>query len=111
MMKMMGVNTSQSTMMENDNSNMMNHHEGSNSSDMSGIMDGMSTNLKNKSGDEFDRAFITEMIAHHQGAIDMANLALTNANHQEIKDMAKAIINAQSTEISQMKNWQQQWFK
>jgi len=72
-------------------------------------MDEMTTDLKSKTGDAFDKAFISEMIVHHQGAIDMANLALTNANHQEVKDLAKNIISAQTTEIQQMKDWQTQW--
>jgi uncharacterized protein (DUF305 family) len=76
-------------------------------SDMS--MGDMTTELKGKTGDTFDKAFINEMIAHHQGAVDMANLALTNANHQEVKDLAKDIISAQTAEITQMKDWQSQW--
>jgi uncharacterized protein (DUF305 family) len=78
---------------------------------MSNSMQDMSAVLKNKTGNEFDQAFISEMIVHHQGAIDMANLALVNAEHQEIKDLAKNIISAQTTEIEQMKQWQLDWFK
>lgn len=73
-------------------------------------MAAMNAGLIGKTGDEFDRAFITEMIAHHQGAIAMAQLALANANHAEIKQMADAIISAQSTEISQMTAWYSAWF-
>lgn len=60
-------------------------------------------------GDDFDRMFIANMIEHHKGAVDMANLALTNAKHQELKDMANDIIKAQSKEISDMERWQQWW--
>lgn len=72
-------------------------------------MDDMTADLKNKSGDDFDKAFVAEMIVHHQGAIDMANLAKTNAKHQEIKDLSEAIIKAQTSEIDQMKQWQKDW--
>ncbi len=72
-------------------------------------MDNMTASLKGKTGDAFDKAFMSEMIVHHQGAIDMANLALTNAKHQEIKDLAKNIVTAQTSEITEMKNWQSQW--
>ena len=34
--------------------------------------------LKNKTGDDFDKAFIEQMIIHHQGAIEMATLVLLN---------------------------------
>jgi uncharacterized protein (DUF305 family) len=57
------------------------------------------SSLSSKAGDEFDKAFIQEMIVHHEGAIDMAQLALQNAGHQEIKDLAKNIIAAQDAEI------------
>lgn len=72
-------------------------------------MAGMVEQLKGKSGDEFDRAFIAEMIMHHQGAIDMAKMADGQAKHDEIKDMARAIRSAQEKEINDMKQWQVQW--
>lgn len=53
-------------------------------------------------GEDYDRMFLANMIAHHQGAVDMANLALTSAKHQEIKDMANNIISAQTKEIGDM---------
>lgn len=60
-------------------------------------------------GEDYDRAFVTEMIAHHQGAVSMANLALKNAKHQELKDMAQAITDTQMQEIRQMENWKVEW--
>ncbi len=65
--------------------------------------------LRGKTGDAFDEAFISGMIAHHQGAVDMANLAKQNAKHDEIKQMANDIIAAQTKEIDMMKQWQTQW--
>jgi len=73
-------------------------------------MASMNAGLVGKTGDDFDRAFISEMITHHQGAIAMAELALDNANHAEIKQMAGAIISAQSSEITQMTAWHAAWF-
>jgi len=72
-------------------------------------MDGMTAALQGKTGDAFDQAFIEMMIPHHQGAVDMAELAKTNAKHAEIKAMADAIISSQSTEITQMQQWQKDW--
>lgn len=80
------------------------------SASMQGMMMDMNAQLRGKSGDEFDRAFLYEMIVHHQGAVEMAELALKNAKHQEIIDLARAIIAAQNKEISDMKRWEQQWF-
>jgi uncharacterized protein (DUF305 family) len=86
------------------------HNQMMKDNSMSGSMNMMTASLKGKSGDEFDKAFLSDMIMHHQGAVDMANLALTNANHQEIKDLAKSIITSQTSEIEQMKQWEQNWF-
>ena len=72
-------------------------------------MSQMTDDLKKKTGDDFDKAFISSMIEHHQGAIDMAKLAEKNAKHDEIKKMSEDIIAAQTKEISMMKGWQMQW--
>ncbi len=77
---------------------------------MGSAMENMMASLGGKSGDEFDKAFLSEMIMHHEGAVDMAEAALGDAKHTEIKDMAHAIISAQTAEISQMKAWQKSWY-
>jgi uncharacterized protein (DUF305 family) len=74
------------------------------------MMASMNAALAGKTGDAFDQAFLSEMIVHHEGAVEMARLALTNAKHQEIKDLATAIIAAQNKEIDQMKAWQTAWY-
>lgn len=76
---------------------------------MENEMAGMVNDLKGKTGDEFDKAFLSGMIAHHQEAIDMSTPAVTNAYHQEVKTLASNIITAQTHEISQMRNWQTLW--
>jgi uncharacterized protein (DUF305 family) len=78
--------------------------------DMEVTMAGMNAGLTGKTGDTFDQAFLSEMIVHHQGAVEMAQLALTSANHKEIKDLANGIISAQNKEIAEMKAWQKSWF-
>lgn len=89
-------------------------HDGSMMKDdhmsMSDMMISMNAELKGKSGDAFDTAFLSEMIVHHEGAVEMAKLALTNAKHQEIKDLASAIITAQNKEIAEMKGWSKGWY-
>ncbi|MDB5254899.1 MAG: uncharacterized protein JWL92_275 [Candidatus Nomurabacteria bacterium] len=79
-------------------------------SDMSSMMANMNDSLKGKTGDDFDKEFLAEMIVHHQGAIDMADLSATNAKHQELKDLSAGIISAQVKEIEQMKAWQKAWY-
>jgi uncharacterized protein (DUF305 family) len=77
---------------------------------MHGAMGDMMMGLEGKTGDEFDKAFLSEMIIHHEGAVDMAEAALKNAKHPEIKQMALAIISAQTSEIQQMKGWLNSWY-
>jgi uncharacterized protein (DUF305 family) len=50
------------------------------------------------------------MTIHHEGAIRMAQAALTSAKHQEIKDLAQGIITAQAKEIQQMSEWNNSWY-
>ena len=57
-----------------------------------------------------DRHFIEMMIPHHQGAIDMANLALTRAKKPEIRRLAETIKRDQTREIQQMRTWYKQWY-
>lgn len=79
-------------------------------SDMASMsMSEMTSEMKGITGDEFDKKFIASMIAHHQGAIDMATMAKSQAKHEEIKKLADDIIAAQTKEITQMKEWQKQW--
>jgi uncharacterized protein (DUF305 family) len=49
------------------------------------------------------------MVPHHEGALAMSRDALERAQHQEIKDLAQRIIDAQRREIEMMKQWQQAW--
>lgn len=76
---------------------------------MSSSMNQMMGSLEDKSGYDFDKAFIDAMIVHHEGAIKMAQQAEHRAQHQEIKDLSKNIINTQTTEIEQMKQWKESW--
>lgn len=65
--------------------------------------------LQDLKGDDFDKAFIDEMIMHHQGAIDMARLIEANARHDELKLLGRDIISTQSKEIDMMQTWQTDW--
>jgi uncharacterized protein (DUF305 family) len=52
-----------------------------------------------------DVDFRLKMIPHHQGAIDMAKVALQHATDPSTKAMAEAIIAAQEKEIAEMQAW------
>jgi len=59
---------------------------------------------------EFDRTFIDMMIRHHQGAIRMAQAELKRGEDAELKDLARAIVAAQSREIEKMNSWRRSWY-
>lgn len=67
------------------------------------------SSLAGKKGDDFDKAFIEEMIQHHQGAIDMSELAEDRAEHSEIKQLSREIMAAQSREIELLQTWRADW--
>lgn len=57
-----------------------------------------------------DQHFIVMMIPHHDGAIAMADLALSRAKRPEIKALARSIKDSQTQENAQMRTWYRQWF-
>lgn len=52
-----------------------------------------------------DRWFLTEMIPHHQGAMDMAKLARTRSKNTSVLNLAAAILKTQQAEIDQYRAW------
>lgn len=52
-----------------------------------------------------DVDFVRSMIPHHQGAVDMAKVVLEHEKDPEVRQLAKAVIAAQESEISWMKEW------
>ena len=61
-------------------------------------------------GEYSDEAFIDAMVPHHRGAIDMAKVALDNAEHQQIQSLAGDIVSTQEAEIEQLRSIKQQEF-
>ena len=49
--------------------------------------------------------FMTMMIPHHQGAIDMAKAILINTQEPEVQNLAQGIITEQANEIRLMQAW------
>ena len=69
-------------------------------------MDGMLSEaelerLTNASGAEFDELFILGMIAHHEGAIEMAQMVVDSKN-LEARELGETIIKMQTLEIAEL---------
>ncbi|MBF7041949.1 DUF305 domain-containing protein [Campylobacter volucris] len=52
---------------------------------------------------DIERDYLTNMIPHHQGAIDSSKLLLQHTKSEEMKKIATNIINAQEKEIQEFK--------
>lgn len=70
---------------------------------MSGMMsaDDMAE-LEQTSGAEFDRMWMEMMIAHHEGAVEMAGVVQAGGSAPEVRELAGEIITAQTAEIAEM---------
>lgn len=64
-----------------------------------------------KNAPDFDKAFIEQMIPHHQMAIMMARMLESGTARPEMQQLAKDIINSQTKEIQQMQGWYTTWYK
>jgi uncharacterized protein (DUF305 family) len=71
---------------------------------------GMARQMVMENGKYSDKAFIDAMVPHHQGAIAMAEVALKNAEHEEIKELSRNIISSQQAEIEELKSIKQEEF-
>lgn len=56
-----------------------------------------------------DVTFATEMIPHHQQAVEMAELAADRAHDPEVQQLAEDIQAAQGPEIDTMTQWLEDW--
>jgi uncharacterized protein (DUF305 family) len=69
----------------------------------------MSSGAMSSTHNDADVTFAQMMIVHHQGAIEMADLAPARAASSQVKDLAVTIKAAQGPEIEQMTSWLQAW--
>jgi uncharacterized protein (DUF305 family) len=82
--------------------------QGMDHSEMSGMegMEGDSTDMEEMArqmvapnGEYSDATFVDAMVPHHEGAVAMAEVALENVEHEEIRTLAQDIVDAQRAEI------------
>lgn len=72
--------------------------------DMTSEVDGL------REAEPFDRDFIDAMIRHHEQAVAAAEIALAETERDEIRGLAEVIIEAQTREIDQLRDWRAEWY-
>jgi uncharacterized protein (DUF305 family) len=80
----------------------MKHGEGTLQKSMTGMYEKMKA--MHMSGD-IDKDYASMMIAHHEGAVDMAKKQLSNGMSSKLKQTAQKTIDDQTKEIKEFKNW------
>ncbi|QUW17725.1 DUF305 domain-containing protein [Agrococcus sp. Marseille-Q4369] len=68
-----------------------------------------STGEAGASHNDADTMFAQMMIVHHEGAIEMADLAVERAASEEVRSLAEGISAAQGPEIEKMTSWLEAW--
>jgi uncharacterized protein (DUF305 family) len=58
--------------------------------------------LKSLSGQDLDVLFLQLMVRHHQGGVPMARYAAEHADRGYLRDLARKIVDGQSTEVALM---------
>jgi uncharacterized protein (DUF305 family) len=59
--------------------------------------------LRGAEGADFDREWLTMMVEHHEGAIEMANDVMATTTDPEVKSLAQAVVAGQQAEITTMR--------
>ncbi|OIK06746.1 DUF305 domain-containing protein [Streptomyces monashensis] len=81
----------------------MDHSDHSGMPGMSGMMsDADMAALKKKRGTDFDTSFLSMMVEHHQGAVEMAGTEKTKGAYGPARTLADAIVTGQTAEIKEM---------
>lgn len=90
----------QSWLDESGAGSMMGDHSGH----MAGVLsDEAMSELKSAQGADFDRLYLQGMIEHHEGAVAMAQDVIDNGENPAVIALAQKIVDAQTSEIAQMK--------
>lgn len=57
-----------------------------------------------------EKTFLENMIPHHQEAVDTSSLVFSQTQDAQLKQFTQAVIEAQTKEITQMKEWLRSWY-
>ena len=78
----------------------------------SGSMGAMKSmkSLEAAKGKTFDIHWMSQMIAHHKVALEMADIALQGGKNANVRRAARDIVRVQSAEIGTMTSWLKSWY-
>lgn len=76
---------------------------------MHGMMGGQDNFEDLTNASDFDRAFIQEMVRHHEMAVMMATMLKNSTSRPEMRELAQNIIDSQTKEINNMRSWYKAW--
>jgi uncharacterized protein (DUF305 family) len=77
---------------------------------MGAMGDSSTRALAKLSGKSYDIAWLSQMIEHHRGAVDMSKMCVKSCVDKDVKVAAQKIINAQDKEIKLMNTWLKTWY-
>lgn len=78
--------------------------------DMDSMNMDMSSELAELEGEAFEVGFMSMMIVHHRGAVEMSEWILDRTENPDLRAAAEAIIAAQDPEITEMTGWLREWY-
>lgn len=64
-----------------------------------------------QAGRNFDLRYINAMIAHHRGAMLLAEQLAKNTERPEMKTLADAILNDEPKAIAELYAWKKEWYR
>lgn len=68
------------------------------------------TQLERLSGAEFEIRFLEEFPRHHKTVIQRSEVAVKNAVHEEVRELAARIVEAQTAGAIRLVTWKCQWY-
>jgi uncharacterized protein (DUF305 family) len=78
---------------------------------MAGMGNSSGNALAKLSGANYDIAWLSQMIEHHRGALEMSRWCVASCQDKDVRAAASKIITDQDKEIIQMTTWLGSWYK
>ncbi len=67
-------------------------------------------NAEDDESASFETSFMQEMTDHHAMAVDMGEICIDSATHEELRTTCQGIVTSQTAEIAQFQSWLSEWY-